>query len=667
MGQAMNLAHIEREARHAHPAPSEAQKESGNYRKGHVRIHGIDVAIENARGSNREGVGADGDPWSIRMPSHYGYIKGTSGADGDQVDVYIGPHIKSPHVFVLHQLDADDGSFDEHKVFLGFASKQQVAQTYEKAFSDGRAKERMGHVSEMSVDEFKDWLKTGNHKKAIKRARGGRVFASGGAVMSDADVGIESPTISDADVGLAPPSDFKGVMGGLKEGVVNAPSEAWDLTKQRAASAYSNLNPFDAERQKNTLEGNTLDNWLKTGKGLLSAAGIPFAPVEGALRSIIGTPMAEAEHSVGTLIAPNTAAKDDRAKMIETSKENASTALSAVAPSKFSPAGARIPAAPVTAAPTMAELRAAADANYKTARGLGVELHPASLATQADTILLDLHGAGYRDYLTPKTFRAIEELKKPVGPNATIADVEGVRKALNKAAADPAEKAAANSAISAIDNYMAGLTPADAAVNPHLVGQVASELKDARGNWAAAMRSQEIAEAVKKAERQANSAGSGTNIDNAMRQRIKAILNNPKKLRGFSPEEVEQMEQIVRGTLPGNIARLIGKLSPSGVVSGALSGGAGLAAAGPIGAVALPATGYAAKKAADLITARQLARLSETARRRSPLGTASTPVPVAPTAPSAGYSPVPGIPFVAQHQNPFAALRGLFARDDAQQ
>jgi hypothetical protein len=341
--------------------------------------------------------------------------------------------------------------------------------------------------------------------------------------------------------------------------------------------------------------------------------------------------------------------------------------MSAAAPKKFSPSGARLAAAPTPKVPTVEELRAAADANYKTARGLGVELHPTSVANQADAVLTDLQGAGYRDYLTPKTFRALEELKNPVGTNATVADVEGVRRALNKAAADPAESAAARKAISAIDDYMASLTPADAAVNPHLVGDVADALKEARGNYAAAMRAEEIAAAVKKAERQAGSAGSGTNIDNAMRQRIKTMLNNPKKLRGFSPEEVEQMEQIVRGTFTGNAARLLGKLAPSGVVSGALSGGAGLAAAGPVGAVALPTIGYAAKKAADILTARQIRQLSEAVRRRSPLGSIPPAVPAPPSAPGAIFGVAPGIPFVTDHSNPFAQISRLWRPEDENQ
>lgn len=152
--------------------PSEAQKEAGNYAKDHIRLHGLDIAIENAKGAERSGTGKDGKLWSVKMPAHYGYIKGTVGKDKDHVDVYVGPHPKSPHVFVVDQKDAESGKFDEHKAFIGFVSKAQALGTYRKAFSDGRADERIGHVAEMSVDQFKSWLSDGDTTKPVEKHAG---------------------------------------------------------------------------------------------------------------------------------------------------------------------------------------------------------------------------------------------------------------------------------------------------------------------------------------------------------------------------------------------------------------------------------------------------------------------------------------------------------------
>jgi hypothetical protein len=170
-------------ARRAHPAPTRAQAEAGNYRMAHIVLHGLPITIENARGSTRRGIGGDGKPWESVLPAHYGYIKGTNGADGDHVDCYIGKHPASRRVFVVNQLDHETGKFDEHKVMLGYPIKKWAIRDYEKAFSDGKGKDRVGSVAEMSIEQFKDRLKQrGAFTKAIKRAAGGRAgFADGGA------------------------------------------------------------------------------------------------------------------------------------------------------------------------------------------------------------------------------------------------------------------------------------------------------------------------------------------------------------------------------------------------------------------------------------------------------------------------------------------------------
>jgi hypothetical protein len=156
------------EASNIEHEPTEAQKKAGNYAKDHIHVHGLDITIENAKGHYRRGVDKGGKAWSVKMPAHYGYIKGTVGKDKDHVDVYIGPHLKAPTVYIVDQVNADSRKFDEHKAFLGFASRAQVNKTYRAAFSDGRGRERMGHVTEMPVDGFKHWLENGDTTKPAK-------------------------------------------------------------------------------------------------------------------------------------------------------------------------------------------------------------------------------------------------------------------------------------------------------------------------------------------------------------------------------------------------------------------------------------------------------------------------------------------------------------------
>lgn len=159
-------AKIEAAAKDVNTAPSEAQKESGNYAKGHVNVQGLDVTLENPKGSKRTGKGPDGD-WEVTMPAHYGYIKRTAGADGDQVDVYVGPKPDSPHVVIIDQNDLATGKFDEHKVMLGYDDGAAAVDAYEKAFSDGRGFDRIGKITSMSMDDFKAWLAKGDTKAPV--------------------------------------------------------------------------------------------------------------------------------------------------------------------------------------------------------------------------------------------------------------------------------------------------------------------------------------------------------------------------------------------------------------------------------------------------------------------------------------------------------------------
>jgi hypothetical protein len=132
--------------------PSEAQAEAGNYKKGHARISGLDISIENPEGSKRR-------PEWPTLKSHYGYIRGTIGKDKDHVDVFVKPGTPedfSGTVFVVDQRKAD-GSFDEHKVMLGYDDIDQAKGAYRENFTKGW--KGLGAISAMPLDEFKDWVR----------------------------------------------------------------------------------------------------------------------------------------------------------------------------------------------------------------------------------------------------------------------------------------------------------------------------------------------------------------------------------------------------------------------------------------------------------------------------------------------------------------------------
>ena len=138
--------------------PTEAQAKAGNYKKAHIRIQGLDVTIETPRGRSRK-------PGWPRMAAHYGYIKRTLGADGDHVDVFIGPHHESQLVVVIDQID-EDGRFDEHKCMIGYTTETAAVAAYRKCYTPDW---KVGPVTVMTIKQFKNWLTLGTQKHPIEQ------------------------------------------------------------------------------------------------------------------------------------------------------------------------------------------------------------------------------------------------------------------------------------------------------------------------------------------------------------------------------------------------------------------------------------------------------------------------------------------------------------------
>lgn len=146
--------------------PTEAQKEAGNYKKGHVQVGTFDITIEQPDGSVRKGTDANGKQWESKMHNTYGYFRGTEGVDGDHIDVFLSNDIdgwNGRKVYVVDQYNPD-GSFDEHKVMLGFndmdEAKSDYLANYEKGWEDGR---RIV-VSATNLEDFEKWIDSSHRK-----------------------------------------------------------------------------------------------------------------------------------------------------------------------------------------------------------------------------------------------------------------------------------------------------------------------------------------------------------------------------------------------------------------------------------------------------------------------------------------------------------------------
>jgi hypothetical protein len=143
------------------------QKNAGNYQKAHLTWNGLSISIETPKGGTRS---AKDGSWKVKnYPVHYGYIKRTMGADNDHVDVFIGDHLDSKRVWIIDQVHADTGKFDEHKCMIGFPTPKAARDSYVSSYSDGKGPQRIGCMTMMSVDQFKNWLKRGKRTKPVGR------------------------------------------------------------------------------------------------------------------------------------------------------------------------------------------------------------------------------------------------------------------------------------------------------------------------------------------------------------------------------------------------------------------------------------------------------------------------------------------------------------------
>jgi hypothetical protein len=200
------------------PEPTEAQKEAGNYKKAHIQVEGLDIAIENPVGSTRRGM---------KMKDNYGYVKRTEGADGDQVDVFVNPKIQEgadTKVYVIDQTKEDGVTFDEHKVMIGYNNQLDAARGYKRNYNKGW---KVGPITEMSMPEFKAWLskdttvpvqpKPSRAARKFVRDKKGKVRYSlrehKKAILADAKESVPSADAAFIKHVLGQPAGIKGLDG----------------------------------------------------------------------------------------------------------------------------------------------------------------------------------------------------------------------------------------------------------------------------------------------------------------------------------------------------------------------------------------------------------------------------------------------------------------------
>lgn len=260
------------------------------------------------------------------------------------------------------------------------------------------------------------------------------------------------------------------------------------------------------------------------------------------------------------------------------------------------------------AAPTVAQLKTKSQALYKAADQQGLLVDPKSFDGAINRITFDLQAKGLDATLHPKATAALKRLSESKGVANTLQDIETLRRVAGQAAlsTEPAERHMAARIIDGLDDFMDGLKPADV-----IAGNATDAVrfvKGARSLWQAKSKGELLADLYQRAEL------SPSGLENGLRIEFRNLAKNPKKLRRFSQTEQKEIRRIANGGSLQTLLRTVGKAAPTGIVSGGLSSGAGFATAGPIGAAAVPAAGWAARKAATAIKKGQFNKLDATVR-----------------------------------------------------
>lgn len=446
----------------------------------------------------------------------------------------------------------------------------------------------------------------------------------------------------------------------MSDAVMDIPAEI-ARTAKPSIEAISNL--------ANRSQQGPLEGLLSTGRAALAVPQLIASPVVGTLKSLIGHPMAQVEHTIGSFIAPEIAAKDNPETMYRNAAGDVETALSAAkpvgAPVRSVPMGPpRISTLsngatmtigprpvldwqfPTTTTPppvpTVDELKNASRAGYRSPEVAAVQINPQAVQGLSTRIENELVNQGFRPRAAsaPGTFEEVRGLVPPQGvPYVNVADLDSARRALGlqarqlDAVGQPtAEAAAARIAVDRINDFLPNLQQPDL-----LAGDAARAnqiLEDARQNWGAAKRAEQVQTLADNARIQAASTYGGGNINNATRQALRPLLrNNAAKARGFNQDELDALSQAVEGSWLGNTLRQVGKYGPDT----GLKGLEHIAAAIGTGGTSIPfsAAAGAARLGGDAATRAAVSRLDTALRSRSPLArllaAQNQPTPVTPS------------------------------------
>lgn len=348
--------------------------------------------------------------------------------------------------------------------------------------------------------------------------------------------------------------------------------------------------------------GGIADAAKGAGKTALGAVSYVTSPINAAYRTVVGQPV-----------------QDVTGIPREYSEFAAQLATPGVGMTGGGKAVATV-RTPELAAPSVAELKAAAKQVYDSPTVKGLELAPREVSNAVVGIRSALDNEGFDEILASKAHGILKRLENaPEGSVMTGQNLRSVQRSLGKAAtsADPTEQAGARMALNAFNDFLENVP--GGSVLRGSADDFSSAVKEANANYSAAKTAESLDKNVTAAQLRADASNSGHNISNTIRQRMASIHSYPRQQRGMRPDELQQVKEIAQGTTGENLLRDAGNMMGGGGGMRALiTGVGGSLAAGPAGA-ALPVGGMILRGLSNRMTLAKAAKLSDTIRSRAPL------------------------------------------------
>jgi len=262
--------------------------------------------------------------------------------------------------------------------------------------------------------------------------------------------------------------------------------------------------------------------------------------------------------------------------------------------------------------PEVEQLRNQAQSAYKAAEDSGVVISPERYQKFVGDVFRTMKREGIDKTLHPDATAALKRIVGTDGP-VTLQQADTLRQVVGDAtqSASARDRRLAHAMMRKLDDFVNNLTPSDVnAGDPRAASQA---LRTARDLWTRKSKGEVFENIMERAEIRSHQF-SGSGMENAIRTEFRQLAMNKNRMRQFNQAERDAIKRVAAGGPMENILRQIGKLAPTGIVSGALGGGAGYALGGPIGAAGVMVTGATARGLATMATTRNARLASELAR-----------------------------------------------------